>query len=64
MAVDDLELDADGELMDLPTFELRYAVDDESDPSHVVVYPAGVRTVDTRWIAMDAAHTVALDDVP
>lgn len=64
MAVDDLGLDADHELTVLPTFDLRYAVDDDIDPSHVVVYPAGVGVIDTCWIAMDAAHTVALDDVP
>lgn len=54
----------DESLYELPRFELRCHVDDVDDPTEVTAF-ADTRTVElaTKWLSIDAAHAVDLEDV-
>jgi hypothetical protein len=51
------------DLGDLPAFDLAYDVDDEAEPTRVVVYAETDDAVATRWLSVDADCAVSLDDV-
>lgn len=58
------EQDTEGELGDLPVFEISYLLDDRENPTEVTVFP-GTEDYDlsTHWITIDAGHAVPLEDV-
>lgn len=43
--------------------DLLYAVDDESDPRSVTVYPRDPDDVTTTWLTMDVEHAVDLAEM-
>jgi hypothetical protein len=57
-------LDRSGaDLGEYPEFELSYLFDDADDPTEVTLFPGDCdEHLPTRWLSVDTAHAVPLDD--
>ena len=63
MSVNDSLPESKSRLADLPTFELSFAIDDETNPAWVTVYSAKADEIDTHWISIDVAYAIDLAKV-